>query len=203
MSFWLPPSHSLWRDQSFVFFWLGRAISLLGTAITSVVLPILVYRLTASALLTSLLATLEVLPYLLFGLFAGEVADRVDRRRLMVGCDLLNTFLLGSIPAAGWLHALTVPHIFVVALLSASAFVWFDAADFGAIPTLVGREHLVAATSAIASMSTVVGIVGPALGGALIATIGPAAGIALSTLLGWFSPLRQRTKIHDLTKKQT
>ena len=121
----------------------------------------------------------------------------------MVGCDLLNTFLFGSIPAAGWLHALTVLHIFVVALLSALAFVWFDAADFGAIPTLVGREHLVAATSAIASMSTVVGIVGPALGGALITTIGSAAGIALSTLLGWFSPLRQRTKIHDLTKKQT
>ncbi|MFL5690999.1 MAG: MFS transporter [Ktedonobacteraceae bacterium] len=192
MSFRLPPSRSLWRDQSFVLFWLGRAISLLGTAITSVVLPILVYRLTASALLTSLLATLEVLPYLLFGLFAGEVADRVDRRRLMVGCDLLNTFLLGSIPAAGWLHALTVPHIFVVALLSASAFVWFDAADFGAIPTLVGREHLVAATSAIASMSTVVGIVGPALGGVLIATIGPAAALsfdAISYLLSAISLL--------------
>jgi MFS family permease len=208
---------------------LGRAISLLGTAITSVVLPILVYRLTASALLTSLLATLEVLPYLLFGLFAGEVADRVDRRRLMVGCDLLNTFLLGSIPAAGWLHALTVPHIFVVALLSASAFVWFDAADFGAIPTLVGREYLVAATSAFASMSTIVGIIGPALAarslqqlarmiawggtpfgaalGGLLAQATTvrttylilAVGIALSTLLGWFSPLRQRTKIHDLT----
>jgi MFS family permease len=117
MSFRSHPSRSLWQDRSFVLFWLGRAISLLGTAITSVVLPILVYRLTASALLTSLLATLEVLPYLLFGLFAGEVADRVDRRQLMVGCDLLNTFLLGSIPIAGWLHALTVPHIFVVALL--------------------------------------------------------------------------------------
>jgi MFS family permease len=174
-------SRSLWRDQSFLFFWSGRAISLLGTAITSVVLPILVYRLTASALLTSLLATLEVLPYLLFGLFAGEVADRIDRRRLMVGCDLFNTFLLGSIPVAGALHVLTVPQIFAVALLSASAFVWFDAADFGTIPTLVGREHLVAATSAIASMSTVVGIVGPALGGALVATIGPTPALSVDS----------------------
>ncbi len=57
------PATSLWRDRSFIFYWSGRGISLLGTAITSVVLPILVYRLTASALLTSLLATLEVLPY--------------------------------------------------------------------------------------------------------------------------------------------
>lgn len=172
-------SRSLWRDRSFLCFWSGRAISLLGTAITGVVLPILVYRLTASALLTSLLATLEVLPYLLFGLFAGELADRVDRRRLMVCCDLLNTILLGSIPVARWLHVLTIPQIFVVALLSASAFVWFDAAEFGAIPALVGREHLVDATSAIASMSTIVGIVGPALGGVLVATIGATPAISV------------------------
>ncbi len=172
MSAQKPISSGLWRDRTFLLFWTGRAVSLLGTGITSVVLPILVYRLTASALLTSLLATLEVLPYLLFGVFAGEVADRVNRRRLMVGCDILNAFLLGSIPVAGWFHVLTVSQIFVVALLSASAFVWFDAAEFGTIAALVGRERLVSATSAITSMSTIVGIVGPALGGTLIATIG-------------------------------
>ena len=184
MSAQKPISSNLWCDQSFLFFWTGRAISLLGTGITSVVLPILVYRLTASALLTSLLATLEVLPYLLFGVFAGEVADRVNRRRSDGhGCDFLNAFLLGSIPVAGWFHVLTIPQIFVVALLSASAFVWFDAAEFGTIPALVGREHLVPATSAITSMNTVVGIVGPALGGALIATIGltPALGVDSSS----------------------
>src|SRR5438477_6311261 len=113
------PGGSLWRDRSFMLFWLGRAVSLLGTAITTVVLPILVYRLTASALLTSLLATLEVLPYLVLGLVAGTVADHVNRRLLMVGCDLLNAVLLGSIPLAAFLHVLTITHIFIVALLSA------------------------------------------------------------------------------------
>ena len=173
---------SLWRDQSFVLYWLGRAISLLGTAITSVVLPILVYRLTASAFLTSLLATFEVLPYLCFGLFAGALADRMDRRRLMVGCDLLNTLLLGSIPLAAVFHALTIPHIFVVAFLSAAAYVWFDAANFGALPTLVGRERIVTATSAVWSMSTIVQIIGPAVGGVLAATIGPAQAISFDAL---------------------
>ncbi len=52
------------------------------------------------------------------------------------------------------------------------SFVWFDAADFGAISTLFGREHLVAATSTLTSMSTLAGIVGPAIGGVLVATIG-------------------------------
>jgi MFS family permease len=175
----------LWRDvgkyRSFVLYWLGRAISLLGTAITSVVLPIVVYRLTASAFLTSLLATFEVLPYLCFGLFAGVLADRTDRRRLMVGCDLLNTLLLGSIPLAAIFNVLTIPHIFLVAFLSA-AYVWFDAANFGALPTLVGRERIVTATSAVWSMSTIVQIIGPAVGGVLAATIGPAQVISFDAL---------------------
>jgi MFS family permease len=178
MPFQHDSSTSLWHDQSFVLFWSGKTISLLGSAITSVVLPILVYRLTGSAFLTSLLATFEVLPYFIFSLFAGEVADRVNRRWQMVSCDVLNTLLLGSIPVAGWFHALTLPHIFVVALLSASAFVWFDAAEFGALPILVGRERLMNATSAISSVSSVVGIVGPALGGGLAATIGSASTIS-------------------------
>lgn len=167
-------SSPLWRDRSFLLYWSGRAASLLGTSITEVALPLLIYRLTASAFLTSLLAALEVLPYFVFGFFAGALADRVDRRRLMVSCDLCNMFLLGSIPLAYWLHVLTLLHIFIVALLSASAFVWFDAADFGALPTLVGREHIVGANAAVASMSTIVGIAGPALGGSLVALLGSA-----------------------------
>lgn len=174
-------SASLWKDRGFALFWGGRAVSLLGSAITSVVLPILVYHLTASALLTSLLTTLEVLPYLLFGLFAGEIADHVNRRWLMVGSDVLNALLLGSIPIAAWLHVLTISQIFAVALLSASAFVWFDAANFGALPMLVGSQRIVAANSAVTSMSTVVGIVGPAVGGGL-ATIGPASAISFDAV---------------------
>jgi MFS family permease len=160
------------KHGGFALFWGGRALSLLGSAITSVALPILVYRLTASALLTSLLATLEVLPYLLFGLFAGEIADHVNRRWLMVGSDVFNALLFGSIPLAGWLQILTIPQIFAVAFLSASAFVWFDAAY-----------------SAMTSMSTMVGIVGPAIGGGLAATIGPASAISFDAVSSLFSGL--------------
>lgn len=198
---------SLWRDQSFVIFWSGRAVSLLGTAITSVALPILVYRLTASALLTSLLATAGVLPYFVFGLFAGAVADSMNRRRIMIASDLLNTLLLGSIPVAYWFHVLTLPQIFIVALLSASAFVWFDAADFGAVVSLVGRERLVAAFSALSSMDTVVAIIGPSIAGALAAIIGPAPTLsidAFSYLLSAISLLfLRRALIQVKQERQT
>ena len=73
------PANSLWRVRAFVLFWLARNVSLLGSTITTVVLPIMVFRLTGSAFATSLLATFEVLPYFLFGLVAGAIADRVNR----------------------------------------------------------------------------------------------------------------------------
>ncbi len=88
------PATSLWHNPHFVLFWSGRSISTLGTVITSVVLPILVYRITNSAFQTSLLAVFDVLPYLCFGLFAAALADRVNRKRLMGSCDLVNALLL-------------------------------------------------------------------------------------------------------------
>ena len=169
-----PAAPPIWRERSFLLFWLARNVSLAGSVITGVVLPILIFQQTGSALQTSLLATFNVLPYLTFGLFAGAVADRVDRKRLMVLCDGVNALLLVSIPLAAALDALTVPHIYAVALLSASAFVWFDAANFGALPALVGREHVLEANSLIWSSGTVIEIIAPSLAGVLAATLGAA-----------------------------
>lgn len=173
---------SLWRDRAFLLFWLGRLISVAGSILTSVVLPILVFQLTGSALRTALLATFNVLPYLVFGLFAGVLADRVDRRRLMVICDVINALLLASIPLAAAFKVLTVGHIYGVALLSATAFVWFDAANFGALPALVGRERILQANSAVWSSSTVIEIIMPSVAGLLATTLGAANTISLDAL---------------------
>jgi MFS family permease len=175
-----PPS--IWRDHAFVLFWTARMVSITGSTITTVVLPILVFQLTGSALQTSLLATIEVLPYFVFGLFAGALADRVDRRRLMVGANLVQAALASSIPLTAALGTLSLAQIYAVALLSMTAFVWFDAANFGALPTLVGREQVVAANSAIWSATTVIGIIVPALGGVLAAFLGAANAIAFDVV---------------------
>jgi len=180
-------SASVWRDCAFVLFWLAQTVSGTGTSVTNVVLPILVFQRTGSPLQTAILSGLRVVPYLLFGLVAGALADRTDRRRLMVGCNLLNTALLGSIPAAALLGALSLPQIYLVATLSATAFVLFDAANFGALPALVGPARIVAANSALWSTSTFVGIAGPALGGVLATTIGPAPAVTLDALSYAFS----------------
>lgn len=176
------PTRSLWRDRSFILFWLGRMVSVAGTTITQTVLPILVFQLTGSALLTSGLYALEVIPYILFGLFAGALADRVNRRRLMVVCDLINAALLASIPLAGAFNLLSVAQIYVVGLLSATAFVWFDAANFGAVPALVGKQQLIAANSAIWSVTSLLTIVIPGPAVLLATSIGAAPTISLDAL---------------------
>jgi len=170
---------SLLREPSFAPFWFAHTVSEAGSRITFVVAPILVYQLTGSALNTGILAALQAVPYLLFGLIAGATTDRANRRRVMVGCNVAQAGLLASIPLAAATDSLGVVQIYVVAVLSASLFVWFDAANFGALPMLVGRDRLVEANSAIWAASSVVAVAGPAVGGVLAATMGPANAIGL------------------------
>ena len=158
---------------------LASIVSITGTAITLVVLPILVYQRTGSAFETALLTAIEVLPYIVLGLIAGPLADRVDRRRLMVTCNVINAVVMLSVPLAEAAGALTIAQIYAVALLGATTFVFFDAADFGALPTLAGREGLVAAASLLQSTRSLLLVIMPAVGALLAATIGAAEALAV------------------------
>ena len=126
-----------------------------------------------------MLAALQAVPYLLFGLFAGAIADRADRRRLMVGCNVLQTIVLATVPLAAAAGVLGVEQVFVVAIVSATLFVWFDAANFGAMPLIAGRDRLVEANAAVSGASSLIAVVGPAVAGVLAATIGPAYAIGI------------------------
>ncbi|MGI9030099.1 MAG: MFS transporter [Ilumatobacteraceae bacterium] len=151
----------------------AEGISMFGTSVSSVALPLVVYEATGSAAQTGALYALRVVPYLLFGLVAGPVADRYDRRRLIIGGNMAEGLLVATIPVASVLGVLTVAQVYVVALLAATAFVFSDAAVFGAVPALVGPGRLAAANGFLASLGSGAEIAGPAIGGALAALIGP------------------------------
>jgi MFS family permease len=152
----------------------AEAVSMLGTSVSGVVLPLLVFDLTGSAGLTGALFALRALPYLAFGLVAGPVADRGNRRRLIVGGNLVEGSLVATIPIAHVLGVLTVAQIFVVALLAATMFVFSDAAVFGAVPALVGSQRLAAANGLLGSLASAAEILGPVVGGLAVAGLGPA-----------------------------
>lgn len=167
---------------------------------TFVAFPVLVYSLSGSPLLTSLVAALEAVPYLMFGLPAGALADRLNRKRVMVAVDAVNAVVLASIPIASWFGALTVPHLLVAAFVVPALFVFFDAADFGALPTLVGRDRIAMANSALWSTSTVVETVVPLAAAALFAVVSPASLIAVDALSYVASAALIRTIVRPLSE---
>lgn len=169
-------------DHDFRRYWLARLVSVTGTLITSVAMPVLVYRITGSPGLTALTTTLEALPYVLVGLVAGAVADRFDRQRLMVAADTVNVVVVGSVPVAWWLGHLTIPHILLAAFLVQAVFTFFDGANFGALPVLVGRERVGEANAAIWGVGGVIDLVGPAAAGAALAVLHPADLLAIDAL---------------------
>jgi len=169
-------------DPDFRRFLTARIISLAGTAVTFVAFPVVVYDLSGSPLLTALVSAFNALPYLVFGLVAGALADRLDRKKVMVATDLLNAAVLATIPLAHWFGVLTVPHMLVAAFCVPALFVFFDAADFGAIPTLVGRARIAAANSAVWSTGTVVETSVPMLAGALLAVLNGATLITVDVV---------------------
>jgi MFS family permease len=176
------PLPKLWQNRPFMVFCTARTVSAAGTGMTMVVLPVLTYRLTKSPGVTAALVVIQALPYLAFGLFAGALADRVDRRRVMVISDVACVLLLGSIPLAAGLHLLTAAQLFVVAFGVATAFVWFDAANFGALAGLVGRSQLPDAAGMVWSSGSIVWLLAPALGASLIVVIAPAYVLGLDAL---------------------
>jgi MFS family permease len=161
-------------DHDFRRYFLARIISLAGATATVVAMPVLVYRLSGSAWLTASVTALEALPYLVFGLVAGALTDRWDRRRVMVTSDVVNAVVIGSVPVAAWCGALTVAHVLVAAFAAQAVFTFFDGANFGALPVLVGRARVPVAASAVWSFASVVEVVMPPAAAAALAVMGPA-----------------------------
>ncbi|GAA1086755.1 MFS transporter [Pseudonocardia alni] len=171
----------------------ARVVSVAGSLVAAVALPVLVYRLTGSPAWTAAIATAEALPYLLFGLFAGALADRVDRRRLMVGVDLACGAVLAGIPLAWWAGVLTPWQVLGTAVAVQTGFVFFDAANFGALPTLVGPDRITAAFSTLYGATTVVELVVPPLAGLAVATLAPAGLLSVTALTAVASALLIRS----------
>ncbi|SMQ71230.1 Predicted arabinose efflux permease, MFS family [Plantibacter sp. VKM Ac-1784] len=154
-----------------VYLW-SRGISWTGNALTAVALPLMLFQLTGSAALAGLLAAVEAVPYLVLGLPVGALVDRWSPRSTLTGSSVISALATASVPMAAIFDAVTPAHLVLVGLTTSIAFVFFDAASFGAIPAIVGRTGIAAATARMMTVSTLIGIAGPPLGGLIAATTG-------------------------------
>jgi MFS family permease len=152
-------------------FWTGQVISVLGTSFTQFAVPLLIFQLTHSAVNLALTMAAEFVPYLLFGLVIGAWVDRLDRKRLMIVVDIGMAFVIGSIPLIAALEHLTVWWIYGAIFVNQTLFIFFSAAEFAAIPSLVGTDDLVTANGRIQASYFAAMVLGPLLAGALVALV--------------------------------
>jgi predicted MFS family arabinose efflux permease len=163
---------SLGRD-----FWLyfsGQLISQVGSSFTLFALPLLVFKLTHSATNLALTTASNFVPYLLFGLVLGALADRVDRKRMMLLTDVGRAAVIAVLPVLALSGTLRVEEIYAVAFVQSTLGILFNCGEFAAIPSLVGRDDLVAANGRIMATNSAGQILGPILAGVLVTIMSPA-----------------------------
>jgi MFS family permease len=160
------------RNRQFRLIWIGESVSDLGSRVTAVAVPYQVYVLTRSSLAVGLLALCELIPLLTLPVIGGAIADRVERRRLLrVTYGVLPLFSLVLAYNAHLRH----PHLWVLyvfATLFAASYALYSPAVRSAPPLLFSKEELPAVFALTSVYYSFGALVGPAVGGVLIATVG-------------------------------
>ncbi|NRQ31778.1 MFS transporter [Nonomuraea sp. NN258] len=184
----------LLKDGTYLRYWLAVVVSFLGDAMTRVTLVYVAARLTDSPVVISLVVLSQLLPSGLLGAFVGPLADRLPARLLLIGSDLVRVpVVLAMIPALdsiGWLLALI--------LLEGAGKAVFETARVTAIPKIVGSHHIPSAVALFQTTNQTVNLLGPALGGVLVAlgstpvvlTLNAATFVVSALLLGSLGVLR-------------
>ena len=173
---------SLRRHRNYRLFFTGQVISVSGTWMQNVALAWLVVELTHSPLAVGVLAFCRFIPFTVFGLFAGVVADRIDNRKLVIGTQTASMLLsaLFAVLVLGGLETLWV--VYLLAILSSTAIV-FDAPGRHALTfQMVGRDELPNAVALNASLFNASRVVGPAIAGVVIAAFGVGVCFAINTV---------------------
>lgn len=174
----MAPRAGAWRvlrHRDYRLLWLGQLVSMAGTQIQVVALAWQVYALTDSPLQLGLIGLLRAAPVMILSLVGGVFADTVDRRRLLLitqGTLLSLSALLAVTTATG---TITIPLIYAVIVLGGMASAFDNPARQALIPTLVPREELTSALTLNITIMHIGTIVGPTIGGLIIARGGVAA----------------------------
>lgn len=159
----------LWHHLDFRRLWIGETVSQFGTFVSQLALPLVAITVVhATTFQVGLLATFEMLAFLVVGLPAGAWVDRMRFRWVLIVNDVVRAVALGTIPLAQLLGVLTIGQLYVVAVVTGLSTVFFDVAYQSYLPALVDRAALVEGNSKLQASESVAQIAGPAVGGLLI-----------------------------------
>ena len=164
---------SAFRSSAFSRFYAGQTLSYLGDGLRMLAIPLLVFRLTGSATAIGWTWGLELLPYAFVSLIGGSLADRVDRRRLMLLCDGLRFTVMALFSVLFATGHLSVGMIYAGVVLLAIGGSIFLGAQTPTIPYLLGKDGAKSGVATLQATEQTVNLVAPPLGGALMGIVGP------------------------------
>jgi MFS family permease len=202
------PSRSLLRHRDFLKLWTAETVSVFGTQVTLLALPIVAASfLKVSPFEFALLGTIEFLPFIFLSLPAGVWVDRLRRRPILIIADLGRALSLISIPIAYVLGGLTIWQLYVVGFINGCLTVFFDVAYMSYLPSIVERDQLVEGNSKLEITRSASQIAGPGLSGVLIGLLRAPYAITLDAIsflvsaifVFWIRRPEPPIEVHDET----
>ena len=169
-------------DPRYRHLWIGQTVSGMGTQITRIALPFQVYVLTGSTLAVAGLAAVQLVPILTFALGAGSLADAVDRRRLLLVTQTGQALTSAALLLVALTPAPSLLAIYLIAFVASSLSAVDQPARSSAVPRLVAPSRLPAAIALNELNYQTASVVGPAIGGLLLATVGVAGAYAVDAV---------------------
>jgi MFS family permease len=191
------------KNRDFVLLQVGQTLSTIGSESTAIAYPLLVLALTGSPAKAGVVGFARIIPWTIFGVVAGVVADRLNRKRVMIVCDIVRLAAIVSLVIALAAHRATVLQIAVVAFVEGSMYIFFNIAELGALRSVVPSRQLPDAAAAEQARYATVALVAPAAGGALFG-LGrslPFVADAVSYFFSLGSLLLMRTPFQETREK--
>jgi MFS family permease len=177
------------KHRPFALLWAGQTTSRLGDSLHRIALAWWVLEKTGSAAAMGTVLVLSQIPLLLFLLIGGVVGDRFPRIRIMFISDVLSGLVVTFIAVFSWLDVLQIWHIYVASLVFGFVEAFFFPAYQAIIPQITPPDALTSANSLNGLSQRMTGIIGPAIGAALVAVGGTSLAFGLDALSFFISAL--------------
>ena len=173
---------SVFSNRSFRLFYAGQTFSYVGDGFRIIAIPLLVYHMTGSALSVGVTYALEYGPFALFGLVGGSLADRLDRRSLMIGADIVRFGVLAFFVAGYAAGFLTLGMLYAGIVTISLAAAVFMGGQASSIPFLLGTSRATQAAAVLLAAEQATLMILPPIGGAFFALVGPLPALAINAL---------------------
>ncbi|AFC31322.1 arabinose efflux permease family protein [Paenibacillus mucilaginosus 3016] len=165
----LQQEQGLWKDGNFLKLWTGQSLSMFGSQITTMALPLVaVMTLNATPFQMGVLHAAEYAPFLLFGLIAGVWVDRLPKRPLLIAADLGRALLFGLIPLLALFGSLNIALLCTVAFLAGILTTLYSIGYQSILPYMLGKGQLIDANAKMEFSRSVAGVTGPGLAGLMV-----------------------------------